>query len=477
MRDRQFSMTGVVVTIATAVLVLSGVVVLEALYYGLAAGGVDATSAAAVRTVVVSALLALAVIGVGLAIVAGRALSRALGELRAGVLARARGDMQRPLPESNLAQLTGLANAVDRLSARDAAREAEARRESAELAVLLDAISEGILRIDADGRLLRSNPAARMLLGLGDGVLGQPIAASIRQADLRSVLSRAARGESVQAAELTMDERRLIVSARPISTDTDARGGAVVAFVDLTEVRRLEGVRRDFVANVSHELKTPLTSIRGYVETLLGDDELPLEERRQFLDVVRKNASRLHHIVDDLLDLSRLESGGWRPELEEVDSLAVVRDVWSGCSARAEKRRVTFVPPAEAHSVLADAGGLRQVLSNLFDNALRYTPDGGCIRVSVQRAPGVQRSGSNGDRGEAVLFEIRDSGAGIPSEALPRIFERFYRADPARSRAEGGTGLGLAIVRHLIERMGGDVTADSELGKGTVIRFRLPAAK
>ncbi|CAN5784562.1 hypothetical protein BH23GEM10_BH23GEM10_04080 [soil metagenome] len=477
MSGKQFSVTGVVVTIATAVLVLSGVVVLEALYYGLAAGGVDATSAAAVRTVVISALLALAVIGVGLAVVAGRALSRALGDLRAGVLARARGDMQRPLPVSGIAQLTGLASAVDRLSARDAAREAEARRESVELAVLLDAISEGILRIDAGGRLLRSNPAARLLLGLGESALGQPIATSIRQAELRSILGRAARGDFVEAAELTVDERRLIVSARPIGTDTDARGGAVVAFVDLTEVRRLEGVRRDFVANVSHELKTPLTSIRGYVETLLADDELPLEERRQFLDVVRKNAGRLHHIVDDLLDLSRLESGGWRPELHEVDALAIVRDVWSGCTARAEKRRVTFVPPDEAYSVLADAGGLRQVLSNLFDNALRHTPDGGCIRVTMRCVPAMQRFGSNGDAGAAVLFEIRDSGAGIPSEALPRIFERFYRADPARSRAEGGTGLGLAIVKHLIERMGGDVTADSEFGKGTVIRFRLPAAQ
>jgi two-component system phosphate regulon sensor histidine kinase PhoR len=282
----------------------------------------------------------------------------------------------------------------------------------------------------------------------------------------------------VAATELTMDERRVLVSARPLPAAGNRNGGAVLAFVDLTELRRLEGVRRDFVANVSHELKTPLTSIRGYVETLLSDEQLPPDMRRQFLEVVHKNADRLHHIVDDLLDLSRLQSGGWRPELHEVNALDVIDDVWSACRDRAEKRAIVFVPPHEPVTVLADAGGLRQVLSNLFDNALRYTPYGGRIEVTTHQATPLTGNGNGAaaEHDSFVTFEVRDTGSGIPSDALPRIFERFYRVDPARSRAEGGTGLGLSIVKHLVESMGGDVRAESELGKGTVVRFRLPAS-
>jgi two-component system, OmpR family, phosphate regulon sensor histidine kinase PhoR len=274
-----------------------------------------------------------------------------------------------------------------------------------------------------------------------------------------------------------MDGRRLLVSARPLAGTADLSGeGAVVGFVDLTEVRRLEGVRRDFVANVSHELKTPLTSIRGYAETLLSDD-LPPDMQRQFLEVVHKNADRLHYIVEDLLDLSRLESGGWRPNLVDVDALDIVQDVWSGCVDRATKRRIAFQPPAASHRVRADPGGLRQVLSNLLDNALRYTPEGGHIQV-VTRVETVDAGNGEaaGSGQQFVVFEVRDSGSGIPTDALPRIFERFYRVDPARSRSDGGTGLGLSIVKHLVESMGGDVTAESEFGKGTLIRFRLPAS-
>src|SRR5690606_22078148 len=215
-------------------------------------------------------------------------------------------------------------------------------------------------------------------------------------------------------------------------------------------------------------------------ETLLGDPDLPDDMQQQFLGVVQKNAERLHHIVDDLLDLSRLESGGWRPELHDVNALDVIEDVWASCAEHARERRITFVPPAQQTVVRADPGGRRQALTNLFDNAVRYTPDNGRIEV---RAVPVHANGSTpphpdpeGARKGYIAFEVRDTGAGIPSDALPRIFERFYRADPARSRAEGGTGLGLSIVKHLVESMGGDIAAESVLGKGTTIRFRLPAA-
>jgi signal transduction histidine kinase len=283
-----------------------------------------------------------------------------------------------------------------------------------------------------------------------------------------------------------VDDRRLLVAARPIEhgppaspppeaafrpTSGSVRLPVVVAFADLTELRRLEGVRRDFVANVSHELKTPLTSIRGYVETLLGDPDLPADMRDQFLDVIHKNAERLQGIIDDLLDLSRLESGGWRPNLIRLDPSSLVRDVWAGFEPRATLQKVEFVVAGESAPVLADAGGLRQVLTNLYDNALRYTHAGGRITASVTSLPHAN-GGPGTDR---VAIDVIDTGSGIPGDALPRIFERFYRVDPARSRAEGGTGLGLSIVKHLVESMGGDVRADSELGKGTTVRLRLPA--
>jgi signal transduction histidine kinase len=246
--------------------------------------------------------------------------------------------------------------------------------------------------------------------------------------------------------------------------------GFVVSLVDLTQVRRLEGVRRDFVANVSHEIKTPLTSIRGYVETLQSDDPEP-EIRRQFLQVIQKNADRLQQIVDDLLDLSRIESGGWKPVLEDVDPVRVAAETWEAYAHIAEERAITFAMPPTSLRVRADPAALRHIFGNLFDNAIRYTGALGDISITVKPPE------SGASPRPLVSIEVRDTGAGIPIEALPRIFERFYRADPARSRAEGGTGLGLSIVKHLTESMEGDVSASSELGKGTTIRVRLPAAQ
>ena len=476
--------------VSAAALVLSGVVLMQVAGGALREAGVEGAAAGAVQRALLVALVALGVVLLGVAFVAGRAYARSLNALREAVLARARGD-QTEAPEFAVGELSDLVSAVERLSAHVSAREERIAREGAEIAVLLDAISEGILQLDRGGRIVRANPAARTLLGMSSRAVGQPVATHIRHAELRRLLERAVGGDVIPAAEIALDERRIIVSARPLTTARHPAGGTVATFMDLTQVRRLESVRRDFVANVSHELKTPLTSIRGYVETLLGDPDLPPDTQRQFMEVVRKNAERLHHIVDDLLDLSRLESGGWRPELHDLDALDVIQDVWASCAERAYSRSISFVAPTDALPVRADLGGLRQVLSNLFDNAVRHTPDFGRIEVhaavaesAAPRRPRVGVGVGNGRTQTAssdtprryIVFEVCDTGAGIPSDALPRIFERFYRADPARSRAEGGTGLGLSIVKHLVESMGGDVTAESELGKGTTIRFTLPAA-
>jgi two-component system, OmpR family, phosphate regulon sensor histidine kinase PhoR len=300
------------------------------------------------------------------------------------------------------------------------------------------------------------------------------VAALVRHPAARRILERAAAGERVGIAELALDQRHIMVAAEPLT----GRPGAVAALVDLTDLRRLEDVRRDFVANASHELKTPLTSIRGYAETLLSDD-LPPDMQRRFLQTIHNNSERLQRIVEDLLDLSRIESGGWTPEFRPVLAAAAARDAWQPFHQRADQAGVTFDAPPDGQRVRADAAALRQIFTNLFDNALRHSRPGGRIVVRELAAPAPAANGDAAGSGPArewIAIEVSDTGSGIPGHALDRIFERFYRVDPARSREAGGTGLGLSIVKHLVERMGGDIVAESELGRGTTIRFKLPAS-
>ncbi len=338
--------------------------------------------------------------------------------------------------------------------------------------VLVNAVGEGILQLDGQSRLVRVNPAAARLLGLPGEALGQAITSLVRQPELRTLLERPLPPDAAESTEITLEGRHLFIMRQPLPGSGD--GGVIVLVMDLTPLRKLEDIRRDFVANVSHELKTPLTAIRGYAETL-QDPELPAELRQQFLEATLRNAARVQRIVDDLLDLSRIESGGWLPHLSAVNAAALAADAWAEFRPRAEESGVAFEVHAEGTPVAsADAGGLRQVLCNLYDNALRYTPAGGRINVRVFGSTTPETFDARPV--PIVVIEIVDTGTGIPAEALPRIFERFYRVDPSRSRAEGGTGLGLSIVKHLVEQMGGDVVAESRLGLGTTIRLTLPVA-
>jgi signal transduction histidine kinase len=241
-------------------------------------------------------------------------------------------------------------------------------------------------------------------------------------------------------------------------------GGAVLALLDLTTRRRLETIRRDFVANVSHELKTPLTVINGFAETLLEPD-IESGQRRQFVATIQSNVVRMQRIVDDLLDLSRYESGGWTPNPTSVDLRSAASEALALVRNEAERKKLELCTDLAdgAERANADPTALRQILQNLVENAVRYTPAG---RVTV-----FSRSEDGG-----VIVGVRDTGVGIPSEHLTRIFERFYRVDPGRSREGGGTGLGLAIVKHLAEAHGGSVRATSTVGAGTEIAVYFPDA-
>jgi two-component system, OmpR family, phosphate regulon sensor histidine kinase PhoR len=249
-----------------------------------------------------------------------------------------------------------------------------------------------------------------------------------------------------------------LMNARPLPS-----GGAVLVIHDLTAMRRLEAMRRDFVANVSHELKTPLTSISGYAETLLGDTP-DAGTTRGFLTTILNNARRMQRLVDNLLDLAKIEAGHWQPEREPVDVASVARETWTELRDRDTARSIEFEVDVagDAATVLADADAIGQVLTNLLDNAVRYTAPGGRIVCRSRRDDG------------GIAISVSDNGTGIVRDHLPRIFERFYRSDPSRSRDEGGTGLGLAIVKHLVEAHGGRVSAESERGAGTTVTCWFP---
>ena len=336
----------------------------------------------------------------------------------------------------------------------------ELRREQAESAALVESMVEGVIAADGRGHIVTANPAARRLLGYGaDRGAARPSGALPGQGRARGGGRSRSRAGPVQDRQLDMDGRVFLVNARPLPT-----GGAVLVLHDLTEIRRLEAVRRDFVANVSHELKTPLTSISGYAETLLGEPADP-ETTRRFLGTILSNARRMQRLVDDLLDLSRIEAGRWQPNLHgrgrrRRGAGVVDRARGPGGDAPRGAGRSTSGPtPSVVH---ADLDAVRQILTNLMDNSLRYTPAGGRITCLSRRMTG------------GVAVGIRDNGVGITRDHLPRIFERFYRADASRSREEGGTGLGLAIVKHLVEAHGGRVYAESERGSGTTVTCVFP---
>ena len=369
----------------------------------------------------------------------------------------ARGDFSSRLPRraGGVAELSDLTVAFNRLTDELQARMSDLRRDRDEMSALIDTMAEGVVALTDDARLLRANRTAYVQLGLPrDLPPFAPVGTLVRQQDLRDLLEESV-VHALQSREIQVGDRVLLAASRRLDL-----GGAVTTFLDITERRRLEQVRRDFVANASHELKTPLTAVRGFAEAML-ESEPPPELRQRFLASIRDNTLRMQRLVDDLLDLSRLESGGWSAGREDVSVAELARDTWVQFEERAEARGIRFSVDGDAE-VEADPQGLEQIFRNLMENSLRHTDDGGTLHVGVTRPT-------------ATLAEVAfsDDGEGIPSRALPRIFERFYRADSSRARDIGGTGLGLAIVRHLVNAMGGDVWAESELGKGTTIRFTL----
>jgi two-component system, OmpR family, phosphate regulon sensor histidine kinase PhoR len=407
------------------------------------------------RDVLVASLLAL----VGTLLLAwlfSRSISRPVTELRDVAQAIAGGDLSARPALSAPGEIGDLAAALHRMTEELAQRLEALREEDALLTALVESLNEGVLALTERREVARINERGRSLLRVTSQV---PFPAELlpRNATLREAIEAALDGKVAEPAELQIAGRTLAVTARPLDV-----GGAVVTLFDLTQMRRLENVRRDFAANVSHELKTPLTVVHGFAETLALDPELSPDQRQHFAEAIVGNATRMQRIVDDLLDLSRIESGGWVPNPVLVDASGLVRDVFTTVESKARAKGLRLVAETDgAPRIYADPTAIRQVLCNLVENAVRYTSSG-TVAVAVEPADG------------GVWLHVRDTGVGIAPEHLSRIFERFYRVDASRSRNEGGTGLGLAIVKHLVDAHGGRVRAQSEPEAGTTVSAFFP---
>ena len=312
--------------------------------------------------------------------------------------------------------------------------------------------------------MILANRAFRKWFGLRRIAAGEPLLDVLRNPAIERLIHDALQARTSQRTELSMEDRDLEISAVPIRNDVDGVTGAVVLFHDITQLQRADKVRRDFVANVSHELRTPLSILRGYIETLLDQPDTSREELVRILEVMDRHSKRLGLLVDDLLTLAQLESATPNLQLSDVNLeqllQTVVRD-WQRKFAE-KKLQVTVDVARDLPRIHADETRLQEVLYNLLDNAVKYSHESGQIGLRAER--------SNGE----IALSVRDNGLGIGKSDLPRIFERFYRADKARSRELGGTGLGLAIVKHIAQLHGGKVEAESEPGRGTLVRLILP---
>ncbi|WP_396225044.1 ATP-binding protein [Gemmatimonas sp.] len=401
----------------------------------------------------------------GVALIVALLLARALAgqvtrpmqELRDMAQDLAGGDLTaRPSRSISGGEVGDLADSLRRVAEQMETRLWEMQSEEALLVALTESLNEGVVAVDARKRVVRINERGRQLLNLRQP-LPFPANELPQEPQLQEALQLVLSGAPPIVREIQLAGRTLALTVRALSG-----GGAVFAMYDLTPVRRLETVRSDFVANVSHELRTPLTIIGGFVETL-QDDDVPPDLRRQFLGMAEANVQRMQRIVDDLLDLSRIESGGWRPAPVALRVEELAADALAPLQSRADDKGVSLAidVAANARLIQCDPTAAGQILVNLAENALRHTAAGRVV-VFAER------------EGDGVWMGVRDTGMGIGPEHLPRIFERFYRADPGRSREAGGTGLGLSIVRHLAEAHNGRVRAESTVGVGTTIAVWLP---
>lgn len=453
-----------------AVPVLDGSRVAVVLRLALPLAEVESAYSSVRQVMLAGGLLALGVaLGIGLFV--AQRVTRPVIEMQSVARQMAEGDFSVRAPVRSPDEIGSLGRALNVMAARFKEKIQDLEQERATITAILDSMVEGVLAVDAHDHLLLLNQRARAIFRLGPRLgEGKPFLEVIRNADLFELLGacRAAGGEMVsrKLALTTPVERAIEIHALPLRLGADGTGVLMVLH-DVTELRRLERVRTEFVANVSHELRTPLTAIRGYLETLLGGALEERENARRFLEIVSRHAGRLGRLLDDLMDLSNIELGIVELAREPVDLSEALDAVLAIIRPQADAKGVHLsadLPPS-LPPVVADRDRLSQILINLVDNAVKFTPSGRDVTVTATL------------RDQMLEVAVADTGIGIPSTDLPRITERFYRVDKARSRELGGTGLGLAVVKHLVQAHGGGLKIESELGKGTTVSFTLPVGQ
>jgi two-component system phosphate regulon sensor histidine kinase PhoR len=423
------------------------------------------------RVMLAGGLVALAVAFAIGRFVAAR-VTRPVVEMQAAARRMSDGDFSARARVRSVDELGALGRALNVMIARLREKIDDVEAERAKARAILDGMVEGVIAVDGHEAIVLMNERARAMFGVGSGRgEGKPLTEVVRNAELHEIFRAGRTGATAAPLQRELRLRhpadRLVqVQVVPLRV-AGAEPGVVMVLHDVTALRRLEQVRTEFVANVSHELRTPLTAIQGYLETLLGGALEERENARRFLDIAFRHTERLGRLLNDLTDLSNIELGKVTLRPAAVRVREVVDSVLELVRPRADAGRVGLIadiqPPAlTAH---ADHDRLAQILINLADNAIKYTPENGWVTIAARML--------DADRAE---IRVRDTGVGIPRADLPRITERFYRVDKARSRELGGTGLGLAIVKHLVLAHGGELTIESELGEGTTVRFTLPAS-
>lgn len=445
-----------VLTVGVPIKVGEEVVGAVLLYSPLASLG---EAVAGIRRLILLAAIGAIIVATVLAFFVSRKVSRPLLAMNRVARQMAAGDFSGQVEVTSQDEVGTLAQSLNYLSSQLKITIAALSREKEKLNRVVSGMTDGVLAFDANGYILFSNPQVEKLLGLPLPV-GEKIPEELWEK------SRVLEGQDINEREIEWQGKIIAVRASLMKTDEKEDKATVALFQDVTEKRKLEQLRREFLASVSHELRTPLSFIQGYAEAILDGLAQDEKERREYISIIWEETGRLRRLVEDLLDLSKLAVGQLNLDREEIEVEELLRRVARKFQGIFVERGIEFEWGVEGDRrlphVYGDAGRLEQILVNLLDNAARYTPAGGKVSLKAKQ------------EGEEIVFIVQDTGQGIPAEELPYIWERFYRVDKSRSRKDGGSGLGLAIVRHLVEAHGGRVNVVSTLGQGSTFQVYLP---
>ena len=413
--------------------------------------------------------LVIAVLAALVSLAVARRISQPIEEIKRGAAHFADGDLTHRLPSPDTEEMAGLTETLNRMAAQLDERIKTVFQQRNELEAVLSSMLEGVIAVDRHERIISMNPAAgRMFDSDPAKVQGRNIQEIVRNLAIQRFVTRVLTTSETISDDFIFyraEERTLNIHSSPLYDAGSVQIGALLVMNDVTQLRHLENVRKDFVANVSHEIKTPLTAIKGFVETLQQGTVEDKAEQERFLGIVLKHVNRLGAILEDLLALSRMEqeNGTEEVRLSMGRIKEVIQTAIQVCQPKAAVRDITItVDAAEDISANLDATLLEQAFVNLIDNAVKYSDDGSQVRISAAQ------------KKREFIIEFTDQGSGIPNKHLPRLFERFYRVDKARSRKLGGTGLGLAIVKHIVQAHGGHITVESSLGQGSTFTVHLP---